>query len=269
MKATVIIDNTGADEMQGEWGLCIYIEYNGKTILLDSGSSDLYLENAKKLGCDLEKVDMAVLSHGHYDHGNGFPSFFEKNKKAKLYLRDNCGENCYAVKEGKLEYIGLPEGLFEKYGDRIVKCEGRVDIDKGISLIPHKGDLKEVGEREKMFVKVDGELVTDEFCHEQSLVFDTDKGKVIFNSCCHAGADRVIAEIKDEFPGEKIYALIGGFHLFNKTKEEVKNFANRVKDTGIEYLCTGHCTGDEAYAILEEVLKDKVHHFKVGLQFEF
>lgn len=46
MKATVIVDNIG-NICPGEWGLCIYIENNGKNILLDAGSSNLFIDNAK------------------------------------------------------------------------------------------------------------------------------------------------------------------------------------------------------------------------------
>lgn len=38
MKATVIVDNKKSEDLKGEWGLCIYIEYDGQNILLDAGS---------------------------------------------------------------------------------------------------------------------------------------------------------------------------------------------------------------------------------------
>ncbi len=54
----------------------------------------------------------------------------------------------------------------------------------------------------------------DNFCHEQSLVLDTDSGLVIFNSCSHGGVVNIINEVKAAFPEQKITALIGGFsHL--------------------------------------------------------
>ena len=95
MKATVIIDNIENDGIPGEWGLSIYIEHNDKVILLDTGKSELFADNANKLGLDLSKVDYAFISHAHYDHSNGMPLFFEKNKKAQFYLRESTGENCY------------------------------------------------------------------------------------------------------------------------------------------------------------------------------
>ena len=81
MKATVIVDNIG-NIYPGEWGLCIYIENNGKNILLDAGSSNLFIDNAKKLNLNLQAVDYGVLSHAHYDHANGIPAFLDLNKNA-------------------------------------------------------------------------------------------------------------------------------------------------------------------------------------------
>lgn len=41
MKATVLADNIGEGPLAGEWGLSIYIEYENKKILLDTGASAL------------------------------------------------------------------------------------------------------------------------------------------------------------------------------------------------------------------------------------
>lgn len=75
MKAIVVVDNISYENMKGEWGLCIYIEHDDKKILLDTGASGLFLENAKKLGIDIRKIDYAILSHAHYDHADGMRSF--------------------------------------------------------------------------------------------------------------------------------------------------------------------------------------------------
>lgn len=59
--------------------------------------------------------------------------------------------------------------------------------------------------------------------------------------------------------------MIGGFHLFNKSEDEVRAFARQMRDSGVGRICTGHCTGSEAYSILEQELGDKVSQFSVGL----
>ena len=73
--------------------------------------------------------------------------------------------------------------------------------------------------------------IPDDFMHEQSLVLDTDKGLVILNSCSHGGAANIINEIKTTFPDKNVYGLIGGFHLFNKTEEEISGTFVKVRIT--------------------------------------
>lgn len=275
MKATVIVDNIENDSLQGEWGLCIYIEYEDKKVLLDAGASELFASNADKLNISLEDIDYGVLSHAHYDHANGMCHFFEINDTAKFYIRDACAENCYSQKPYFKKYIGMPKGILEKYKDRIEMVSGDYTIAEGISLIPHKTKgLDAVGRREKMYRKVKKgwiryNWVFDDFSHEQSLVFDTPKGLVIFNSCSHGGAANIINEAAATFPEKKVLALIGGFHLHNKTEEEVRTLAGKIKETGIKYIYTGHCTGQNAYMILKDELGDMVQQLKTGLVMEF
>lgn len=47
MKATVLADNIGEGPLAGEWGLSIYIEYENKKILLDTGASALLRKTQK------------------------------------------------------------------------------------------------------------------------------------------------------------------------------------------------------------------------------
>ena len=270
MRATVVVDNRKNGDIQGEWGLCIYIEYEDQKILLDVGASNLFARNAEKLGISLKEVDMAVLSHAHYDHANGMEAFFQNNDKAKFYLRETCGENCYFKKWFITKYIGIPKHILEKYPDRIIFAKGDTKLCEGVYLIPHKTEgLSEIGKREKMYQHRDRKWYPDDFSHEQSLVFETQKGLVIFNSCSHGGAVNIINEVAATFPDKKVYALIGGFHLFNKPVAEVQALGKKIRETGIEYVCTGHCTGGKAYAALQEELGDKLHQLQVGLVMEF
>src|SRR5438067_12320163 len=56
-----------------DWGFSALVRYNGKTILFDTGNSANGFEhNVKPLGVDLQRVDMAILSHRHPDHISGF-----------------------------------------------------------------------------------------------------------------------------------------------------------------------------------------------------
>lgn len=111
MKATVLVDNIKGCGLNGEWGLCVYIEYDDKTVLLDTGASDLFVKNAEQLGLDLAKVDFAVLSHAHFDHADGMKSFFAVNDRAPFYLQKAAGENCYEKFWVFSKYIGIPREI--------------------------------------------------------------------------------------------------------------------------------------------------------------
>ena len=269
-KLTVIVDNIPQGDMKGEWGLSIMVEYKDKQILVDTGASDLFAENMKKLGFAIKDVDFATLSHAHYDHANGMRRFFEENKKAKFYIREGAKDNCYAKKFIFRKYIGLPKGIITDYRDRIEFVTGDYKLCDGVYLIPHKTPgLEKIGKREKMYLKMPQGFVPDNFSHEQSLVLDTDRGLVIINCCSHGGAVSIIQEVMATFPDKKVYGLIGGFHLFNKSESEVRYVAQKIKDTGISYVCTGHCTKERAYKIMKEELGDMLEQLHVGLKIEF
>lgn len=262
---TVIVDNKSDKGLDGEWGLCFVIEYGAKKILLDAGSTDLFLFNMEKLGYDVGDIDCATLSHAHYDHANGLPAFLDKNKKAKLYIRNHTAADCYSKKFIFKKYIGIPKKMLLKYADRIQKVSGDYKLMEGVWLIPHKTEgLENIGRREMMYRKTKKGWIVDDFSHEQSLVLDTNKGLLILNSCSHGGAANIVNEVKATFPDKKVYGLVGGLHLFNKSEEEIREVANKIRETGIEYVCTGHCTKDRAYGLLKEELGDMVHQMKVG-----
>ncbi len=270
MIATVIVDNTASGGLAGEWGLCILVEQAGKKILLDTGASDLFVKNMRQLGFDISDIDYAVLSHAHYDHANGIPTFFRLNQKAKFYFRESAQEDCYGKRFIFQKYIGIPKGLMTRYADRIEAVSGDYELMKGAYLIPHKtADLEAIGKREGMLRRTSDGWKPDDFSHEQSLVLDTEKGLVILNSCSHGGVVNIIREVGRTFPDKHVYGIIGGFHLFNKSAAEVRDEARRIRETGIDFVCTGHCTKERAYAILKEELGDRLSQLSVGLQMKF
>ena len=238
MKVTIVVDNIEHAGIPGEWGFCAYIEQNGKKLLLDTGASNLFADNAEKLNIDLKDIDFAVLSHAHYDHANGMEKFFEINEKATFYLQEGCGENC--------------------------------NFKKGIHLVSHSTPhLEQIGKKEMMYQKTKLGWKPDNFCHEQSLVLDTDSGLVIFNSCSHGGVVNIINEVKAAFPEQKITALIGGFHIFRHPEAAIRELAKLIKETGIQRIYTGHCSKERGYRILREELGDMAGQFYVGMELEF
>ena len=63
--------------------------------------------------------------------------------------------------------------------------------------------------------------------------------------------------------------MVGGFHLHNKTDDYIRKLAHRMRETGVEEIYTGHCTGENGYRVLREELGGMAHHLHVGLAMEF
>lgn len=265
----VVTDNTPGDSLAGEWGLSLLVKYNGKKILIDAGASDLFLKNMEGLGETVEDVDYAILSHAHYDHANGMVGFFANNDKAKLYVRESVAPDCYWKMLILKKYIGIPRDLMNANANRVEKVTGNYKLMDGIFLIPHTTkNLSAIGKRENMYRKTQRGWVPDDFSHEQSVVIDTDKGLLIINSCSHGGVANIVGEVKAAFPGKQIYGYIGGLHLFNKTNEEIEAAAGELELSNFEYICTGHCTGKSALAILGDKFGDKLMQLHVGLRID-
>lgn len=274
MKIKVLIENNAKEGFCAEHGLCLYVEYKNKKYLIDSGASEQFVENATKLGVRLDQIDMAFLSHAHYDHSSGYPKFFEQNKQAKVYLQKASKNKQYYKIAGPIKkYIGIPKGILEEYSNRFEYIDGAKQIDDGIYIVPHSLDgILERAKHTHMCVIVDGKTQYDDFSHEQTVVFEEEDGLICFNSCSHSGVDIVIKEVQKAFPDKKIKAYIGGFHMMgimgadscSYRKEEVQAVAKQLMELTEARFFSGHCTGTIAYEWLKEILKDRLDAFYSG-----
>lgn len=252
MKLTVLIENTAPDALLREHGLSVYINYNDTPILLDGGSSGKFLENAKSLGVDITSIKLAVLSHGHYDHGDGLAAFLRENASGSVWLRPAALDEHWSDNGGARHYIGLSEEVKGLLAGRSRLADGLTQVMPGVWLAP------------------------DSVEHEQSLVLEGEEGLVVLNSCCHAGAGYIVRGVKEAFPGKRVRALIGGLHLMGKNTHCLGVAPGIVKNLGkwlfeeleVETLYTGHCTGDPAFELLKEAYPDRVARLTTGLEIE-
>ncbi|RLJ07321.1 MAG: hypothetical protein DRP13_04010 [Candidatus Aenigmatarchaeota archaeon] len=72
MNLYVLVSNEGKIGFESEAGLSIYFESDGKRFLFDTGITDMFIRNARKMNIDLKRLDFVVFSHSHYDHTGGF-----------------------------------------------------------------------------------------------------------------------------------------------------------------------------------------------------
>ena len=167
----VLSENTAASEDFGcEHGLSLYAETKKHRLLFDTGASGLFAENAEKLDVDLSAVDIAVLSHDHYDHGGGLKTFLEKNEQAKVYVQERAFEPHYSNRAGGIKaYIGLDSSLLPN--ERFVFCGGHRKIDGELELFSQVREITPVPSGNAELYRKAGEaFVPDDFAHEQNLV---------------------------------------------------------------------------------------------------
>ncbi|WP_278906604.1 MBL fold metallo-hydrolase [Faecalitalea cylindroides] len=275
MRITVLMENTGPSEFKIEHGLSLYIEFNDKKYLLDAGPSDSFFKNAHALSIDLGRVDKAVLSHGHYDHGDGFMVFLNQYKDKVVYGSKNIFDDYYSGSGGSVHYIGLSSKL-KQMKNRFNTISKDTKIDEKIYLIlDDVSNTKEIGVQKKLYKKVDDVLQPDNFDHELSLVFDTPKGLVICNSCSHAGLESIVDNIKKRL-NKPVYAYVGGLHMKSTknhietssfTEEQIQNLCIFI-EKNIQYVLTGHCTGNVSYDLLKKYLKDRIDFLTTGKTIE-
>lgn len=268
MKIVTLMENTpGREDCLYEHGLCIYVETAKHKLLVDTGASDKFLSNADTLGIDLQKVDTLILSHGHYDHAGGILPFTERNPKADIYMQKTATDAYYHKDEIEERYIGIaPEisGLTQ-----VKKIDGNYRIDDELFLFSGVTGrrLWPSGNR-VLKVKRGEEFIQDEFGHEQYLVIETEGKKVLVSGCAHNGILNILDKFRELY-GTWPDVVVSGFHLKKKsgyTQEDLDNIrqiAEELKKLPTRFY-TGHCTGEEPYGIMKEILGEQLAYIHSG-----
>jgi 7,8-dihydropterin-6-yl-methyl-4-(beta-D-ribofuranosyl)aminobenzene 5'-phosphate synthase len=261
-------ENTAVSpEFETEHGLSLYIESGKHKILFDTGGSGVFLENAAKLGVNIADVDMAVISHGHNDHGGGIKIFLKENRKAPVFLHPKAFEKHFSLRAGGMEFIGLDKDIMSD--DRIIQTTEHFFAGKGIEVfsnIPGREFLSE--SNGALMAEKQGKIVQDVFEHEHNLIVTEDGKTALFAGCAHNGIVNIVNRffsLKKKYPDY----VIGGFHLSNPDagKSEspalVERTAAALKGTGSKYY-TCHCTGIESYKRLKEIMGDRIEYLAAG-----
>lgn len=257
MKITVLAENTAVSpEFGAEHGLSLYIESDGNKILFDMGQTELFAENAFKLGIDLSDVDFAVVSHGHYDHGGGLERFLKINPKAPVYISKYAFEPHY---NGTEKYIGLDTSLSQN--PRLIYIDKETQISDNLVLYP-------LYEAEKKYSLIDsglnmiekGVFKPDDFRHEQSLLVRENGKRIIISGCSHNG----ILNIAEIFHPD---ILIGGFH-FSKLPldDELKKSALELSGFNTDFY-TCHCTGIQQFEFMKKYM-NRLDYLSAGCSIE-
>ena len=266
-----LAENTSVSgDYNNEHGLSLYIETKKHKILFDTGASNLFLENAKKLNVDISDVDLAIISHGHYDHGGGLKAFLNANSKAKIYINQKAFDKHYSLRPNKDKiFIGLNEALLPN--DRFVFVGDNLIIDDELELFSNvKGTKLNPSGNQALLMQVGESIILDDFAHEQNLIIKEGEITLLVAGCAHNGIVNILEHYFEKNKASLTH-VIGGFHLYNHASKEnedqaiVMQIGKYLKITGSNFY-TCHCTGIESYKSLKEILGDKIQYLSTGSQ---
>lgn len=281
MNVKILVENrTNHPECMAEFGLSVYIETGGRKILFDLGASDLYFHNAKGMKLDLEQVDSVVISHGHFDHTGGVPSFCKINQSAKIYIHEKAFSVSYGMENGKMDEepcsILWTEQQREQLRDRLIltaKAEWISDDVVISGTIPRPDDAEMT---DLFYIKnKDGGMTQDPMDHEQFLaVRERDesgksRGIFVFSGCSHNGVIPCLNYAKALFPGERLRGLLAGMHLYNTEADKRKVILEQVAAEEMDYVLPVHCTGIHAICEAKQIIGNRCVPAGAGDQFVF
>ena len=202
MKITALAEN----------GLSLFIEFDKRIILFDTGQSDLFIHNAEKMGIALSQVDYLVISYGHFDQGGGLKSFLKINKKAKIFLHITAAQKFYTRIFGSIPYYVGPDQMIIAKKNRIYFIDEDTQIDDNIILLEGFKEVFPQPETNKaLFEKDKNRFIIDKFNHEIVMLLIENDEIVLFSGCLHSGIISLIEEVKLFSKTMRIKATIGGF----------------------------------------------------------
>lgn len=244
-------------------GLSLVITAHGpngsRTMLFDGGPVDYAVErNGARLGVDFGSIEAVLLSHGHWDHAGGIPRALGLVRAAKgardvpLYLHPGMFEELgLRQSDGgvlPMERIPTPKEWREFGAEPIVTDKPLTCLDDLFyvsgeipRVTPYEkgliGQVRRVAERARW--EPDPLLMNERFL----AVHVRDKGLVVFSACSHAGIVNVLHHARDCFPGVKMHAAVGGFHLAGLTEAVIPETIRDLGGFGLDLIIPAHCTG--------------------------
>jgi 7,8-dihydropterin-6-yl-methyl-4-(beta-D-ribofuranosyl)aminobenzene 5'-phosphate synthase len=286
---TNLYDAFGKDTkgLKHDFGFSSVVEFRGKTILFDAGmNADIFESNTRSLNIDLKKIDVAILSHGHYDHIGGLDYLISVNPNVKIYLPNDFfslgAPSKFPFREAEPEVAAsLPkdtqyfrgntavEGMLHMSSGRFWKSDVEYitevkEILPGITIVPTTANLMGT------FIRYPPFEDSPQFIGmpELSVAFATEKGDIVISGCSHTTIEKIIQEIKS-VRNSNIYLVVGGFHLIPYGRDYIEGLARRMREEyGVQSVAPAHCTGHLGFSIFQKEFGDDYKFFGLGERLE-
>lgn len=278
MELFVLVDNATLIDryFRGEPALSLFLRDGDASILFDTGYSDLFLDNAHRMGVEPLEADWIVLSHGHSDHTGGLEPLVKRTIEASIEGRE-VASPAFLAHPGlfapKRDDEGRDIGCFIARGTLASIGEVRLSPDP-VWITDRIVFLGEIARRHEFEgrqavgkVLRDGCWVPDVVTDDTGIACLTEKGLVVIAGCAHSGICNTIEQAREVTGERRVADVIGGFHLLVAPEEQVRatcRYFERLQPAAV-HAC--HCTGFRATCALAEVAP--LHEVGVGLQLRF
>ena len=275
LSVTILTDDQvhRGEGLLAEHGLSLLVETEGSKVLLDAGQSDVCRKNAACLDTDLSDLDTIVLSHGHYDHGDGLPSLVEEVERPEVIAHPEAFSSRFVRQAGREDrYVGLgydAESL-ARSGARVRLEAGPWEIAQGLVASGHISRVTSFEDGNSQFwMVVNREWCCDRFEDDQALLAHTPEGLVVLLGCAHAGAVDTLRHAMTLTGDDRIRAVVGGFHLAGASSERIEQTAAALREMEVRQVVACHCTGFAARTHLHATFGQRFTNGAVGLRLTF
>jgi len=177
IRITVLVENSVHRQgLVAEHGLSFHVQCGERSLLFDTGQTDLAVINAEALRLPLDRLEAIVLSHGHYDHTGGVPAMLDVVPEARVYLHPAAfGKKYRQSPTGQSRFIGMSDCVAQAIrhrADGFIQTTGRTEIVEGVFAtgeIPRTTTYEDTGGA--FFLDAEGTR-PDPLMDDQALVID-------------------------------------------------------------------------------------------------